>query len=101
MEKTWTRKEINGLLNTRPEAVERGIVRLYKWQTSAEKVGEHTSASNGRGFNVIWAQRGTYYARWVLSGRHLTGKHLASARKCCLIHSQQLTDFANGRMDAA
>ena len=38
-------------------------------------------------------------ANWVMSGRKLTGDHLAKARKICLKHSGQLTKIANGEWE--
>lgn len=40
------------------------------------------------------AKRGTYYAKWIQSGKRLTGEHLAKARKIALYHSRQLVKIA-------
>lgn len=96
--KTWTRAQIENLLNERNEAVERGIVALFQRQTEDEQVSETTNHNNNRGFCGWAARNGTYYAKWVLSNRHLTGKHLDKARKIALHHAGQLTDIANGKM---
>lgn len=93
--KTWTREQIDHILSTQDLAVERGIVQLYKLQTDDEKRSESTRLNNGVGFNSSSAGRGTYYAKWVLSGRHLTGVHLLRARSIALRHSRQLVDIAN------
>ena len=93
--KTWTREEIEHMIDTNPRAVERAMVALLERQTADERQAPGARHHNRKGFSGHTARLGTYYARWVLSGRHLTGKHLASARKCCLIHSQQLTDFVH------
>jgi hypothetical protein len=92
----WTREEVNALLDRNPRAVERGIVRLYIRQEATERSQGQTVKQNGIGFNAFWAQSGTYYARWILSGRQLSGGHLEKARKCCRVHSAQLTAYANG-----
>jgi hypothetical protein len=92
----WTRAEVNALLDRNPRAVERGIVRLYIRQEATERSQGQTVKQNGIGFNAFWAQSGTYYARWILSGKQLSGGHLEKARKCCRVHSAQLTAYANG-----
>lgn len=98
MEKTmaWTRTQINNLLNTNPAAVERAMVRLYDLQTKDEKANGGTRWNNGQGFAANAGKRGTYYARWVLGGRQLTGVHLERARSIALRHSMQLVNIANG-----
>ena len=94
--KKWTRNEIQNLLNTRQDAVERAILRLYKGQTSGERAASTTMAYNGIGFNAFDARRGSYYARWLLSGRKLSGVHVSKARRIALKHTRQLLAVANG-----
>lgn len=93
--KTWTRNEIENLLNSNDLAVERGIVRLFELQTSDEQESETTNHHNNVGFCGWAARNGTYYAKWVKSGRKLTGNHLAKARKIALHHAGQLVNIAN------
>ena len=94
--KTWTRTEIEEMINAHDGAVERAMVAIWERQTADEQTSQTTNHSNGRGFCGWAARSGTYYAEWVRSRRHLTGKHLAKARKIALYHAGQLTDFANG-----
>ena len=84
---TWTRDAIDSLLVTNPRAVERAMVVLYDLQIRDEKAVGHTQHHNGVGFAANAARKGTYYARWVLSGRGLTGHHLERARAIALRHS--------------
>ena len=95
--KTWTRDEIDEILKTNPRAVERAMVRLFELQTSTEKQSSTTREHNGAGFSSYAASRGSYYARWVMSGRNLSGKHLESATKIALRHSRQLVNIANSK----
>lgn len=97
MIKTWNRNEIDALLTSNPRAVERAMVVLYDLQTQDEKSAETTRHHNGVGFSSNAARKGTYYARWVLGGRHLTGRHLEGARRIALRHSRQLVAAANSR----
>lgn len=94
---TWTRDAIDSLLVTNPRAVERAMVVLYDLQTRDEKDFSHTQHLNGVGFAASAARRGSYYARWVLGGRRLTGHHLDRARAIALRHSRQLVAAANAR----
>jgi hypothetical protein len=94
--KIWTREDIVALLNTNDRAVERGIVAIWQRQTADEQGSDTTRHSNGVGFSGWSARSGSYYAKWVESGRRLTGKHLDKARKIALHHVGQLTRIANG-----
>ena len=94
--KTWTRTEIEAMINGNDLAVERAMVAIWERQTADEKETQGTRHHNGRGFAAWSARSGTYFAEWVRSGRRLTGKHLVKARKIALHHAGQLTDFANG-----
>ena len=94
--KTWTRTEIEALINSNDRAVERAMVAIWERQTADEQDTQDTRHHNGRGFAAWSAKSGTYFAEWVRSGRRLTGKHLVKARKIALYHAGQLTDFANG-----
>lgn len=95
MTKIWTRTEIEIMLNTNDSAVERGIVAVWKRQTQEEQTSETTRHKNGCGFSGWTAKSGTYFANWINSGRHLSGKHMTKARKICLHHAGQITDIAN------
>lgn len=92
----WTREAIETLINTNPLAVERAMVAIWKRQTADERVSDTTRHSNGIGFSGWTARSGSYYAKWVEGGRHLTGKHLDKARRIALHHAGQLTRIANG-----
>ena len=94
--KIWTREEIETMIQNQDAAVERAMVAIWERQTADEQETQGTRHHNGRGFAAWSARSGTYYANWVRSGRHLTGKHLVKARKIALHHAGQLTDFANG-----
>ena len=94
--KTWTRTEIEEMLNAHDRAVERAMVAIWERQTADEQETQGTRHHNGRGFAAWSAKSGTYYAEWIMSGRRLTGKHLVKARRIALHHAGQLTDFANG-----
>lgn len=89
-----TKAEILVLLAGNNRAVERAMVALYQRQTVAEQRTSSTTESNGRGFNAFHAERGTYYAKWVLSGRRLTGRHLEAARRMACHYARQLAELS-------
>lgn len=93
--KRITRDSIRNLLTTNDRAVERAMVVLYDRQTTDEKQVSDTRHSNQRGFSAAHASKGSYYARWVLGGRHLTGRHLENARKIALRYTAQLLEQAH------
>jgi hypothetical protein len=96
MAKTWTREEIETLVNTNDRAVERAMVAIWERQTADEQSSDTTRHHNGIGFSGWTARSGSYYARWVLDGNSLTGKHLVKARRIALHHAGQLLRIANG-----
>jgi hypothetical protein len=92
--KEWSEKEIVALL-VRPDAVERALVAIFNRQTEDEKRSEDTKHTNTVGFSSSDAKLGTYYAKWVISGRRLTGTHLERARKMAHNYRRQLKEQAN------
>ena len=88
---------ILALLETNNKAVERGILAIYENQTQSEKRAEKTIESNNIGFNGVDARLGTYYAKYLLSGKHLSGEHLNKARKLIRKYTGQLLDIAKGK----
>jgi hypothetical protein len=90
-----TKESIAALLATNDLAVMRGVVAIYDRQTRDEQAVGDTRHFNGIGFNGSDAKKGSYYARWLLSGRKLDGRHLANARKIMMKYSGQLARIAN------
>ncbi len=93
--KIWTPEDIRALLIKSDRAVERGIVAIYNRQTEDEKEIEETTVHNGIGFSGAHANSGSYFARWILSGRNLSGKHLDKARNLIVKYRKQLANIAN------
>ena len=91
----WTKDQIQHLLNTNDRAVEKAIVAIYNRQTLDEKQASDTRHTNHRGFRSNHANKGSYYARWVNSGKHLSGHHLMNARKIAMQYHRQLCEIAN------
>jgi hypothetical protein len=99
--KIWTRGEIENMINTSDLAVERGIVAIWQRQTQYERDAGSVVKDNGMGFAAWGARSGSYYANWINSGKHLSGKHLVKARKIAFYHAGQLTNIANGLIKEA
>lgn len=76
------------------------MVVLYDRQTADEKSTSTTRHDNRRGFRANHASKGSYYARWVLSGRNLTGWHLKNAQEIALQYTRQLSEQANLKQQA-
>ena len=92
--KTWNKEEIRNLLISSDKAVERGILAIYDKQTSDEQNVGDTRHLNGIGFSGAHANPGSYYARWIESGRKLSGDFLGKGRKLILHYTRQLAEIA-------
>lgn len=88
------KSQVIALLASNDRAVERAMVALYQRQTLDEQRTSTTKESNGRGFSAFHAERGTYWAKWVMSGKHLTGRHLEGARKMATHYARQLSELS-------
>jgi hypothetical protein len=75
-----TKEQVKELLANNNRAVERALMVLFAYQTADEQQSEHTSHSNGRGFNSTDAAIMSSMAKWVLQGRSLSMKQLAFLR---------------------
>lgn len=91
------RTQVRQLLLTNPRAVERAILALYHCQTLDEQHTSSTRESNGKGFNAAHADLGSYLARWLLSGRHLSGQWVGKARAIALTYCGQLARMSQAR----
>lgn len=88
------------LLDSNDLAVDRAIAAIYNRQTYDERKIGKTTVRNGVGFSGAHARLGTYYAKWVLSGKRLSGNHLAKARVIAKHYAGQLAAIANSRMQS-
>lgn len=93
--KKWSKAEIREMLENSTHAVERGIMAIWRLQTSEEKLAERTKDLNEVGFSAFHVIRGSFYAKWINSGKHLTGKHIGLGRKLILHYVSQLTKISN------
>jgi hypothetical protein len=91
----WNEASILQLIISNDRALERAIIAIYNRQTEDEKSASSTRHTNGIGFAGPDASLGSYYAKWLLSGRSLSGNHLLKARKMMMKYRGQLTRIAN------
>ena len=98
MKSEWTKETVRELLLRNDRAVERGVMSIYAKQTEDEKSSEHTKHHNNVGFSGCHGHMGSYYAKWLMSGRHLNGAHLVKARKMMLKYSGQLVKIIEGKI---
>ena len=75
--------------------VESSIVALYQRQTASEKATGNTHVSNGIGFSAFDAPQASYMARWILDGKHLTGRYSVRALTMTCKYAGQLVEMAN------
>lgn len=79
-------------LETNQIFLERALIVLYDRQTADEKLLSTTNRFNHRGFSAAHARKLSYYARWVLSKRNLSGVHLENAKTILKKYRRQLLD---------
>jgi len=96
-----TPEYIRWLLTTNDIAVARAIVRIYNNQTLDEQASSDTKHCNNIGFSGADARLGSYYAKWVISGKSLTGSHLIKARIMSYKYVRQLSEHATAQMAQA
>lgn len=89
-----TQEELKRGLEQWDTWVERALVVLYHRQTEAEQQSHSTQSLNGQGFSSSDAPLGTYMARWILEGKHLTGRFLLAGRTLTLKYTRQLLEAA-------
>lgn len=94
MDKVYTKEDILAYLDEM-NGLERAVVAIYKKQTDQEKAVGVTQEDNGVGFNGADSAKMSYYARWIISGRLLTGEFRQDARKRIRKYAGQLVRIAN------
>lgn len=95
---SYTKELIKEKLQTNQKWVERAILAIYNKQSIQEQNVSDTIHRNGVGFNGSDARVMSYYAKWIESGKHLSGKHLIKATKKIMKYSGQLLKIAQGEI---
>jgi hypothetical protein len=86
--------DIRQKLQTNQDWLERGILAIDARQTEDERQQDQTKHLNGRGWTYGDARRGSYYARWIRSGRRLNGRHVFIAQRMMRKYAGQLLRVA-------
>ena len=93
--KVWKKEEIKVLLETRKDAVIRGLLVIYDRQTEDEKNSEITTHANGIGYSGAHAEIMTSFAKFYKQHKFLSPKQTNIARKIIVKYARQLADEAN------
>lgn len=93
--KVWSVNDIKENIIKSDIWLTKAILAIYSLQTASEQASEVTIHINHVGFSAFDALRMSYYAKWLKSGRTLSGTHKDLARKKILRYVKQLTKIAN------
>lgn len=80
------------MIDTNNAFLEKALIKIYDRQTRDEKNTRETKHLNNVGFNAAHAKVMSYYARWVLSGRNLSGSHLQKAKRILRSYRKQILE---------
>ena len=97
--KIWTKESVKDLLRRNDEAVERGILRIYSFQTDEEKYTGATKTVNGKGFSKFDVEILSSFAQQIRQGRHLTEKQMYKARPKICKYAGQLLEYMRTKED--
>ena len=88
--KLYNETVVMELIETNQPFLERALVKIYDRQTEDEQVAKVTHYHNHIGFNSADARNMSYYAKWVQSGRPLSGTHLEKCKKTLKKYRKQI-----------
>lgn len=90
---TYDEAKVVQLLQTNQTFLERALLELFQRQTEDERSYGDVIHRNYRGFSASHASVLTRYAKWLASGRHLTGTHLEKAKEILPRYRRQILDI--------
>lgn len=97
--KVWTKESVKDLLKRSDKAVERGILRIYSFQTDEEKYTGATKTVNGKGFSKFDVEILSSFALQIRRGKHLTEKQMYKARPKICKYAGQLLEYMRTKED--
>lgn len=97
----WTAQDIREKMASDQKWLERGVLAIYKLQSSSERQELATLLKNQIGFNTVDARTGAMMAQWLEKGNHLTGKWIELAHKIMPKYAVQLALLANRKKGRA
>ena len=92
--KELTTEYIKKMVTTDRSWTERAVAVIYEFQTADEQRTGETKHNNKVGFSGPDAYIMSEFARWLISGRHLSQKQLALAQKRIGKYAGQLLKIA-------
>ena len=92
---TFTKEYIQEKLSTDIRWIERGVIVLFGRQTDDEQRSSSTVYQNGMGFTGSDSRYLTYISNYLLSGRHLSGRHLEKVSKKLPKYWRQIQEEIN------
>lgn len=97
--KVWTKESVKDLLRRSDKAVERGILRIFSFQTDEEQYKGVTKTVNGKGFSKFDVEILTSFALQIRRGKHLTEKQMYKARPKICKYAGQLLEYMRTKED--
>lgn len=92
----YTGEYIRNQIENNDRWLERGILAIFDYQKKDEQNMDTTLYHNKVGFSGAHASFLSYCAKYIKSGRHLTGRFRDKARRFMMHYSDQLARIANG-----
>ena len=97
--KVWTKESVKDLLRRSDKAVERGILRIFSFQTDEEQYVGATKVVNGKGFSKFDVEILSSFALQIRRGKHLTEKQMYKARPKICKYAGQLLEYMRTKED--
>lgn len=97
--KVWTKESVKDLLRRNDKAVERGILRIFSFQTDEEQYKGVTKTVNGKGFSKFDVEILSSFALQLRRGKHLTEKQMYKARPKIQKYAGQLLEYMRTKED--
>ena len=97
--KVWTKESVKDLLRRNDKAVERGILRIFSFQTDEEQYVGMTKTVNGKGFSKFDVEILSSFALQIRRGKHLTEKQMYKARPKICKYAGQLLEYMRTKED--
>lgn len=96
--KKWKKEDIKSILESRDEAILKGMLRIFDCQTEDEKHTDDTHVNNGIGFTGADAFILSKFSKFFNDRKYLTEKQFAIAKKRMIKYAGQLAKIANGEI---
>jgi len=92
----WTVDSLKELIRTNDNAVIRGMLKIYQYQTNDEQMAERTEYKNSVGFSGVDAEIMSSFVKWYQNKNYLSPKQMEIARKKMVRYAGQLLRIMAG-----